>query len=102
MRRRAAASSAESGPSGLGLWLSNASSARPPSYLDRPPGRVGADLQHRFPDALFPIGLLVDAAQAWYRPAMVFAPDAARFAVYQEVYARYKHYNQLLYGVGVH
>jgi sugar (pentulose or hexulose) kinase len=44
---------------------------------------------------------LAEAAQAWYRPAMVFSPDSARFTIYQEVYDRYKHYNQLLYGVGV-
>ena len=43
---------------------------------------------------------LADAAQAWYHPAMVFAPDASKSAIYQEVYARYRHYNRLLYGVG--
>jgi xylulokinase len=43
---------------------------------------------------------LPEAAAAWCRPAAVFEPNPALFEIYQQVYARYQHYNRLLYGSG--
>jgi sugar (pentulose or hexulose) kinase len=39
-----------------------------------------------------------EASNAWYRPARRFEPDATRFRVYQEVYARYLDLYERLYG----
>ena len=39
-----------------------------------------------------------EAAEAWYRIERVFEPDAGRFAVYREVYDRYRRLQDKLYG----
>jgi len=39
-----------------------------------------------------------EAAEAWYRAAITFEPDASRHAAYQEVYQRYTALYQQLYG----
>jgi len=41
---------------------------------------------------------VAEAAEAWYRPARLFMPDPARFAIYREVYARYRELYRRLYG----
>jgi xylulokinase len=39
-----------------------------------------------------------EAAEAWYRSARVFEPDAAHYKVYREVYGRYQDLMRRLYG----
>jgi xylulokinase len=38
-----------------------------------------------------------EAADAWYRPDVVFAPDLARYAAYRQVYQRYREVYRRLY-----
>ncbi|MHB9133306.1 MAG: xylulokinase [Armatimonadota bacterium] len=41
---------------------------------------------------------IIDAADAWYRPAQCFEPNPERYAIYREVYGRYKELYAKLYG----
>ncbi len=43
-------------------------------------------------------GSIADAAEAWYRPAAVFEPDAAMAGAWEEIYARYREACARLYG----
>lgn len=42
-----------------------------------------------------------EAADAWYRPAQIFLPDAGRYAAYREVYGRYRELYNALYGAPI-
>ena len=42
---------------------------------------------------------IVEAADAWYRPAQVFTPNKNRYPTYREVYRRYRELYNALYGV---